>query len=359
MKKILFFSNSMNIGGMEKALLFLLNALCNKGYDITLVLEDKTGPLLQELNPNIKVREYHLCKSKILYFRKAFNFVHRFFWSLKYCRKYDFSCNYATYSTIGSRLALIASKNTALYVHSDYWNYFKGNKEEVSEFFVQQGINTFKNILFVSNESMESIRKIFPEFSSKFFVISNLVDYADIENKACETIAEAKDEQKEVILFVGRMEENSKRLTRLIETFSLVSKSSNDFEFWILGDGSDRDLCLNLIYEKGIGNTVKVLGEKINPYPYIKGADCVILCSDFEGYPVVYNECAVLGTPMVTTVPVSDSFFNVADFAVLVEKDPEQISRVLLNKVYKKIPLKKLDFEKINQERLKMLEKIF
>ena len=69
MKKIIFFSKHMNIGGMEKSLVILLNSL-TKYYDITLVLEQKKGLLLNDLNSLIKVKEYKLSTSKNIVFRK-------------------------------------------------------------------------------------------------------------------------------------------------------------------------------------------------------------------------------------------------------------------------------------------------
>ena len=63
MKKIIFFSKNLNIGGMEKALTILLNEL-SKVYNVTLVLEEKKGILLGKLNSNIEVKEYTLDNNK-------------------------------------------------------------------------------------------------------------------------------------------------------------------------------------------------------------------------------------------------------------------------------------------------------
>ena len=54
MKKIMFFSKDLNIGGMEKSLVILLNELV-KSYNVTLVLENRTGVLLKKLDKNIGV----------------------------------------------------------------------------------------------------------------------------------------------------------------------------------------------------------------------------------------------------------------------------------------------------------------
>jgi len=58
MKKILFAAYTLNIGGIETALVNLLNELVKK-YDITLVLEKKKGFFLNILNSKIKVIEYN------------------------------------------------------------------------------------------------------------------------------------------------------------------------------------------------------------------------------------------------------------------------------------------------------------
>ena len=58
MKKILFSAYSLDVGGIEKALVILLNKLQQKEYDITLVLEKKGGIFLNELNPKIKIITY-------------------------------------------------------------------------------------------------------------------------------------------------------------------------------------------------------------------------------------------------------------------------------------------------------------
>ena len=58
MKKLLFAAYSLDVGGIEKALVNLVNVLQNRGYDITVVLEKKQGIFLNELNKNIKDTKY-------------------------------------------------------------------------------------------------------------------------------------------------------------------------------------------------------------------------------------------------------------------------------------------------------------
>ena len=55
MKKILFAAYSLDLGGIETALVTLINYLAKKQYDITLVLEKKEGIFLDTMDKNIKI----------------------------------------------------------------------------------------------------------------------------------------------------------------------------------------------------------------------------------------------------------------------------------------------------------------
>ena len=57
MKKILFTARDLNLGGIEKALVMLTNYISNEGYEVTIVLEQRDGILLNELSNSIKIEE--------------------------------------------------------------------------------------------------------------------------------------------------------------------------------------------------------------------------------------------------------------------------------------------------------------
>lgn len=56
-----------------------------------------------------------------------------------------------------------------------------------------------------------------------------------------------------------------------------------------------------MIDERGLGGRVRVAGFQANPYPWIAGADLLVLCSDHEGLPNVLIEALACGTPAVST----------------------------------------------------------
>ena len=190
MKKLLFGTYSLDIGGIEKALVILVNKLQEKGYDITLVLEKKQGIFLNEIDPKIKIIEYAPSNSKNKIQRKIINLIKRIKFTLKYKNKYDFSASFATYSLPSSFVARTASKNCYLWGHADYLTLFDGNAEEMKEFFIERNYDKFKKIIFVSKEGKDSFIKVFPKMNEKTMVCNNLIDADKILELSKEKIPE-------------------------------------------------------------------------------------------------------------------------------------------------------------------------
>lgn len=355
-KQIIFFSKDLNIGGMEKSLITLLNSLNKEKYEITLVLEKKEGQLLSQLDKNIIVKEFQLSKCRNVLFRKFLNFTKRFIWSLKNRNKYDFSCNYATYSIIGSKLALKASKNNAIYIHSNYYNFYNGDAKKIINFFKTIEFHNFKNAIFVSNEAMNDVIPILEKLPKNYLVINNLIDYQQIEKLSKEKINIDFSKNKIIFAFVGRLEEESKRVSRLIKAFNLAIKHNSNLELWIIGDGKDKNEYLKLTNDLNLIENIKFIGKTTNPYAYIKNADCIILTSDYEGFPVVYYEALVLGKNIITTINTSDEVVNIKDYAIIVNKNENDIANAIIN--FKPHHSKKLNIKKINYYRILEIEKI-
>lgn len=354
--KIIFFSKDLRIGGMEKALVALLNELAKKGYDITLVLENKCGALSDVLNGKITVKEYHLFNFKIAIIRKILNFLHRLFWSLLNYNKYGFSCNFATYSVIGSKLANVASKNSVLYVHSNYSGFFEGDKTKTKDFFKSIDIENFKNVLFVSTDALFAAKEVFPNISDRFTVVNNLVNCDEIIEKSLCSPEEKFDDSKINLLFVGRLDDTSKNFGLLIESFKTAYEKNLDLMLYIIGSGPDKKMIENEIAKHSLDSVI-LLGEKVNPYPYIKMCDSLILTSKYEGYPIVYAEALVLNKPFITTVAVSDDYIDIRNYFTVTEPYPQTIANEIL-KISKLEINYNIDFNSANAERIRRIEEI-
>lgn len=328
MKKLLFSAYDMNVGGIETSLLTLLNTLIERDYDITLVLEKKQGIFLKELDSRIHIIEYKPCECKIVLFRKTINLIKRISFSIRYKNKFDFAAAYATYSQMASYTARTASSNNALWVHSDYMEVYHKNIETIRKFFDSISCKEFKNIILVSKASYKSFLEVYPELEEKLNYIGNVINYHKIEMLANKEI-DLKKENAYTFLTVGRHDEIEKRLTRVILAAEKLRDDGLLFEVWFVGGGKDSKLYENMIQEKGLQKYIKMFGIQKNPYPYFKLADSILLTSDYEGYPVVFQESFVLNKPIITT-DVSDAKEDVeGKFGKVVSKEVDNIYNVM------------------------------
>lgn len=347
-KKILFCSYSLDIGGIETGLINLLNNLDYDKYEITLILEKKEGLLFDRLNKNVKVVEYRVSDCKNIFLRKFKNLFKKLFWLVKNYHKYSFSCCFATYSLPCNFLAYFGSKNNVFYVHSNYKYIY--DEEGLRSFFDVRRIDKFKHIVFVSNESKNDLCSFYPSIKDKSLVINNLINYKEILSMSEEKI-DFKKTKETLFVFIGRLEEHSKKLSKLINVVNELS----GVKLLIIGDGPDRKM-----YEKMIGNNsnITMVGSKKNPYPYMKLADYIVLTSDYEGFPLVYSEAIVLNKKIISTIDVSDDFISIPNrFGYIISKNKdemiEQIKSILNSD---ELTYDNVDFDKLNSSKISRIE---
>ena len=268
---------------------------------------------------------------------------------------YDFSCCYATYSLSGNKLTRMASTNTAFYVHNNYKDVYKDDKKE-KQFFENRNIEKFKHIIFVSNEYKKEFLRLYPQLENKVMVLNNFIDTKDIIEKSKEKIKEHKPRGKKLFVFVGRLDDEAKKVGRAI----VLTKEINDMMLWIVGDGPDRKMYEDLVKKNKLENKVTFLGKKKNPYPYMKKADYILMTSDYEGFPVIYLETITLQTPLITTIDVSDDKIKIGkDYAKIISKNQKKMLKQVKEILSSPKQVKKIDIENIQKERMKTFEKLF
>lgn len=361
MKKLLFSAYSLEIGGIETALVTLLNTLVNQ-YKITLVLEKKQGDFLNDIDKRVEIITYTPSTNKNPVMRKILNVCKRISFSLKYKNKYDFAVSFATYSRPGSFVARTAAKNNALWVHSDYLATYQGNIEEAKRFFQSVNYNKFKTIVCISERAKQSFLTIFPEIKKEGFIqviaINNMIDANTILKKAKEQIP-MKKQKITTFLHVGRHDEISKKITRLIEAAKILKEDGETFRILLIGEGPNTREYQDLVKKYGLEDNIIFCGMQKNPYPYFNISDALILTSEFEGFPVVFNEARVLNLPIITT-DVSDSKKDIeGKYGIVVEKDPHSIYMAMKQFIKNGYPLeKKFDVQEFNKNIENQIERL-
>ena len=213
--------------------------------------------------------------------------------------------------------------------------------------------------MFVSKNAKDDFISKFPDDASKSGVLNNLINYKEINKKAMEKVNYSRAENITIFLNIGRHEENSKRLTRLIEAIEKLKKDGFQFKVLFVGDGSDNNKYREMVKIKKLEDYIDFLGIKENPYPYFNISDCVILTSEYEGYPVVFIESRVLNKPIITT-KVSDYKEIEGKYGLVTEKNTEDIYRAMKHFINEGYIIKdKFNPEIYNNEVISKLEKIF
>lgn len=354
-KRLLFTAHSLNVGGIETALINLVNRINLEKYQVDILLEKKEGIFLDKVKEEITVREFKVYNNKNVIIRKILNLSKRLIYTATDYHTYDFSCCYATYSLSGSKLSKIASVNNSIYIHSNYEHLYTKEKD-FREFFDNRDIRNFKHIIFVSNQAKDSFLKYYKEEETKCLVLNNFINTKEIEEKKKVKIEEKKPKDKTLFMFIGRLDDTSKKLGRAIHLIKEIKKA----ELWIIGDGKDKDKYQEMVKKEKLENRIKFLGAKKNPFPYMNIADYIILTSDYEGFPVTYLEAITLHKPLITTIDVSDDKLDIGkDYAFIISKDQQEMVNQVKEILKENKKPKKIDVEKLQSTRIDDFEKLF
>ena len=193
----------------------------------------------------------------------------------------------------------------------------------------------FDLLVTITDSCRNSIIKRYPDMSKKTFVIQNLVSAEEIRRKAAEPVSLSRTQGRYEIVTVARLEQ-IKGIDIAVEACRILSQRGIPIRWHIYGDGSLRKVLETQIEAYGLAEKLILHGTVSNPYPYIKAADLVIQPSRLEGKSVVLDEAKLLGKAiLVTNYPsVSDQVVH-GKTGWIVEITPdavaEGIERLLLD----------------------------
>lgn len=122
--------------------------------------------------------------------------------------------------------------------------------------------------------------------------IYNPFDLASIRARAAEPAALPP---KPYVIHIGRFS-RQKRHDVLLDAWAELNVPH---QLVLLGPPDPR--LSELVTRRGLDRRVTMAGFQANPYPWIAGADLLVLSSDHEGLPNVIIEALAVGTPVVST----------------------------------------------------------
>lgn len=160
----------------------------------------------------------------------------------------------------------------------------------------------FDRLVHVSEACKEKFDSFLPEYKSKSVVVYNFFQVEVIKRKSTEYKPFDSNNETINIVTVGRIDNYQKRLEKVVEVSHLLSKAGiRNFKWRVVGEGPDLNKNIQLTNELGVYDLVEFVGNRENPYPFIRNSDIFVLTSAFEGYPMVVEESLILGVPVVAT----------------------------------------------------------
>ncbi len=321
MKKLLFFAYTLNMGGAEKVLTDFLRVL-QPHYEIDLALLQAEGELMEALPEGIRVIQLRKGLLSYLPFRYIPFFRKRKINKIANEKDYAAAIGFlegrsATWvADIKKNLRKIA------WIHIDVKQYDIG----ISEKEALDSYSKLDTVICVSEEAKRSFIDKYGISQGRIEVLHNLIDEEKILSQSQEAVT---PNNCFTFVNVGRLKQQ-KRQDRLVEVARKLKDEGFNFKIQIIGGGSEEEKLKEMIRQKDVSDCVELLGTLLNPYPYVKQADCFVLSSDFEGFGIVVKEAALLGTPVISTkVTGVGEVLNNGEYGILCEVDTEDIYRAM------------------------------
>lgn len=172
--------------------------------------------------------------------------------------------------------------------------------------------NRMDSIICVSKTTRNDFARYFPDINDRILAIHNIQDTAEIIRKSEEPIEDQMDPAFFNIISVGRMSPQKRFASIPQIAHQIVDNGLTNFRWYIVGDGNkggEYDLLLHNLDQYGMREYVKLMGSRVNPYPYIKSADILAIPSSYEACPRVVAEAHILHTPVISADYSSASEF--------------------------------------------------
>lgn len=325
-KKIAFVTNNLKTGGVQISLLNLIREIHNK-YEVTLISFCDAGVSDAMLPNDVKLI---VLKSPFQYFgigqgelkHQASRYVTRAFWAAltglfgrsftikimsPFQRKLgDYDCA-ISYLHEGPQknfyggcnefvLMKIKAKKKIAWLHCDFA--LCGANSKASERIYRR----FDEIIACSEGARQSFLRCMPPFEDKCIAIRNCNDYECIRLLAGNGIP--YDQSEFNIVTVARLSAE-KGIERALAAVKQCADAGYKVHYHIVGSGDCENSLKHLTEEYGLTDKVTFYGNQKNPYPYIKNADLFLLPSYHEAAPMVFDEAACLGVPILSTATTS------------------------------------------------------
>lgn len=330
-KKLLIATVSLGIGGAEKSLVNLLNILDYNRYDVDLLMFKRWGELMAQIPQNVNVISVPeievlyggkpaekipsikylslkairwVATAAALFSEKEFDRQRSFRWGRFYSKAvprlsgdYDSAISFSGGETFWYLADNANAKRFITFFHNDFSNIDIDNAYHLRYLQKADYVDT------VSEACANSLKRLFPSIKDKVHVVHNPTCVELIQSMSKETVSDgfSKDADVLKIVSIGRLEKQ-KGFDIAAEAAAIARKKFHlNYEWIVIGDGSEKQSIEKIVEREQISDVFRLIGKKINPYPYLKQADLFLQPSRYEGKSVAIDEARVFDLPILAT----------------------------------------------------------
>ena len=389
-KKIIFISQALWIGGIETALVNLINKLDYSKYDVTCLITQNHLDMAERLTKNCRLiiadRHSLVTFTKPYKFKKLYNILEepqgatrfrRLIWRVlnilfkalenhlysSYIKEQLQGESFDTAIIYSDRTAEIAVKA----INAKKFLMFYHHGAIRKEYHDRYGYEKSEKIIAVSDNIAQKLKVYRKKYANKIIVVNNVIDIDSIIEKSKEPVEEGLfPENNFNIVSCGRLSP-IKGLNFAVEAIAkLFEEGYTDINWYIVGGGPIEKEIKEQIANHKMEKHIFMLGMKNNPYPYMKECDLFIQPSLFEGYSLSIMEAKILGIPILATYAAAGNQIQNGVDGFLCDTNTTSVYENIL-RLYKnretldncKRVLINCDFEGINQKIILQLEELF
>ena len=333
-KKILFINGHLNTGGVEKSLADILRKIDLNKFDVKLLLLEDYGDYINQIPKNVKIELFDLhntygsllkslinClkqRDKKCFWTRIVFFLTRWFgrdklrWLGKTIFKNEeYDCVIGFRPGIATELAAYAvtAKRKITWWHHGEMNLNIQQKKDY-----ENACKKMDYVVSFSEGCAHFLKKEILGIDKKLYIIPNMLDIENIIKKSEEYKPFEKNKGIIDFVTVGRLSPEKHVENAIKVAWKLEENTKEKFRWFIVGDGSERNKLQNMIENYGLNNQVILVGNKRNPYPYMKNADFLVHTSYVESQCLAVLEAMALGTPCVVTKSIGINEFAVNEY---------------------------------------------
>lgn len=332
MKNILIASFDMEVGGVERSLISMLENFDYKKYKVDLMLYRHQGDFIdlipkqvnllaedphyatfrKSIKEIIKEKHFPIAGARILskinadlvgkikkmaepgYYQMQLMWKYALPFLPKIEKEYDVAISYLwPHDFVAEK---VKAKKKIAWIHTDY---------SMVETDIEMDLKVwhkFDHIIAVSDACKASFVEKYNSLDKKVIVIENITSPEFIKQMANKKVDNPMTADKRFkVITVARLS-HAKGIDNAVKALKVLKdKGEDNIAWYVVGYGGEEAMIKELIADNNLKDCFILLGKQTNPYPFIKSADIYVQPSRYEGKAVTVTEAKILNKPILVT----------------------------------------------------------